>query len=277
MAVQLYWVDHFEDNLIATLMAPLTRASVASLTGEIEKLFKPRITKNVILDFDKCPDQGSVSLNVLIANVARLIRRATHPGESGTRFLISGATEVLKNYIKTNGVASDLEFVSSFREHLRRREPKGKADIDMKFIEPFIAATRETISGMCSLSIESGELIPRNHAETRQYDLAALVVLKSDAFSGAIVIGFNKASYLKILSSMLGEEIQGEVVELADGASELLNIIYARAKKDLNEKGYGLKTAIPTLAHDYRPPENRSGLVLPMQFDGGSFIMEFLN
>jgi chemotaxis protein CheX len=150
--------------------------------------------------------------------------------------------------------------------------------IDVNFINPFIDGALETLKVQCSSSAQAGKPFIKGQGPTITTDIAAVIGLTSAAFSGSIAICFPQVVFLTIMERMLGEKNSTITKELEDGASELLNIIFGQAKRNLNQKGYAIQKAIPTIIRgqelQVRHLTPSSTLVLPFQLDVGTFHIE---
>jgi chemotaxis protein CheX len=79
------------------------------------------------------------------------------------------------------------------------------------------------------------------------FDIAGVIGLTSEKFNGTIAICFPGSVFLTMMTNMLGETFTEITDDLSDGAAELLNIIYGQAKIVLNQQGYSIEKAIPTV------------------------------
>lgn len=77
-------------------------------------------------------------------------------------------------------------------------------------------------------------------------DCISTVSLSSGDLSGSLSIGFPKATFIKLVKHMLDEEITEITPEVSDASGEVLNIIYASARKPINEMGHNFGLAIPS-------------------------------
>lgn len=77
-------------------------------------------------------------------------------------------------------------------------------------------------------------------------DCLSTLMLKSSTLVGTLSIGFGTPEFLGMLSSMLGEPYAEITAENSDAAGEMLNIIYANARKEINEAGFDFEPSIPT-------------------------------
>jgi chemotaxis protein CheX len=105
-----------------------------------------------------------------------------------------------------------------------------------------------------------------------------VIGLTSNNFTGSVAVCFPKQVFLTIMERMLGERHDSITRELEDGASELLNIIFGQAKRVLNEQGFSIEKAIPTIVrgtdlnvHHLTPNPT---IIVPFQTDVGSFYIE---
>ncbi|RYZ75428.1 MAG: chemotaxis protein CheX, partial [Proteobacteria bacterium] len=102
--------------------------------------------------------------------------------------------------------------------------------------------------------------------------------LVTDVFTGSVVISFPAATFLAIMTRMLGEECNEINDMIRDGAGELTNIIFGQAKITLNKQGFGIKTALPSViaGHDHTvvPMTNGPRVAIPFETDVGPFSIE---
>ena len=80
------------------------------------------------------------------------------------------------------------------------------------------------------------------------------------------------------MGNMIGETYEVIDKELEDGAGELLNIIFGHAKAILNNKGYNIQKAIPTIVRGKDLAINHISsnktIVLPFESPEGPFHIE---
>lgn len=109
-------------------------------------------------------------------------------------------------------------------------------------------------------------------------DISGVIGIVSDAFQGSVVISFPEDTFLGVISRMLGEEYHKIDQEIIDGAGELTNMIFGQAKIVLNEKGYGIKTAIPSVVsgkdHSLAALTKGPVIVVPFTTEFGKFFVE---
>lgn len=128
-------------------------------------------------------------------------------------------------------------------------------------------------------STASVKSIQMNKADISAHsiDVMSVLGLKSPEFIGTIALGFPKATFLVVLERMLGEKYETITPEIADACSELLNIIFSSARKNINESGFHFEPSIPSTVSGQGLSLAQSNLVGNSLFfdcvsDAGSFI-----
>lgn len=150
--------------------------------------------------------------------------------------------------------------------------------VDVTFINPFLEATMKTLETQASTLAYAGQVYVKPRGEKFSGDISGVIGLVSDAFTGSVVISFPAATFLQILSRMIGEECT-EINDMTrDGAGELTNIIFGQAKIVLNKAGFGIKTALPSVIagmdHSVVPMTNGPRVAIPFTTDVGPFVVE---
>jgi chemotaxis protein CheX len=150
--------------------------------------------------------------------------------------------------------------------------------IDVNFINPFIMATIRVLEIQAQVKAKPGQPYRRDPKERFTGDISGVIGLVSDNFVGAVVISFPEKTFLSIMSNMLGEAVTQLSQEIADGAGELTNIIFGQAKVALNDQGFGIKTAIPTVVtgaqHNVHTQTTGPRVALPFESTAGPFTIE---
>jgi chemotaxis protein CheX len=150
--------------------------------------------------------------------------------------------------------------------------------LNTDFIHPFLNATVHILNVQANLPAEAGKAYLKKQADRLIGDVSGIISVISDKFNGSVVISFPEPTFLKVMSNMLGEEYSEISPEIVDGAGEILNMIFGQAKIVLNEKGYGIKTAIPSVVtgRDVNVSTMTKGpvVVVPFQSQAGEFFVE---
>ena len=79
-------------------------------------------------------------------------------------------------------------------------------------------------------------------------DLTVSIDIKNDTHSGQIRFHFNRDALAEIIQKMFNEVKPPTNTEINDCLGEFSNICSGYAKTKLNEKGFNLKTALPSAA-----------------------------
>lgn len=77
-------------------------------------------------------------------------------------------------------------------------------------------------------------------------DIVSVMGIQCSGYAGSLSLAFPKGTFLAVLEKMLGEKFTEVNSENADACSELLNIIYASARKSINQEGFDFQPAIPS-------------------------------
>ena len=187
-----------------------------------------------------------------------------------------GVNNAVAGVLRDDGVGSSLKACASIRAALT--ELGFARTLDTGFINPFLTATMKVLELQTHTKATPGTPYKRDGKEKFLGDISGVIGLMSDAFSGSVVISFPAATFLKVMSRMLGEEFTEITKDIEDGAGELTNIIFGQAKIGLNEKGYGIKTAIPSVitgaGHSVSQTSNGPRVIIPFETDVGPFFVE---
>ena len=109
--------------------------------------------------------------------------------------------------------------------------------------------------------------------------ITSILSMASTKESGVLAFLFPKETYCAIFGKLVGETVAEISEENADGAAEILNIVYGAARKKINEAGHDFQPAIPTvvcgsdvhISHGL----NSSFVALTCESDLGRFRVEF--
>jgi chemotaxis protein CheX len=150
--------------------------------------------------------------------------------------------------------------------------------LDIRQVQPFIDGTVRTLEVQCTLNAKALASFPKGERSQPDFSIAAMIGLTSTAFNGIITLCFPEPVFLGVMSRMLNEECKKITDELEDGAAELLNIIFGQAKTILNDQGYTVQKAIPSVmrGEKLRTARTASGEVnvFPFQTEVGEFHVE---
>ena len=188
-------------------------------------------------------------------------------------------SSALKANFKSLGIDDAFKISGTLRETLVDLGLVAKRTLDTEFINPFLDSTMNVLKVQAGVESKSGKIYLKKKDEPLLGDVSGVIGIVSDNFTGAVVISFPEATFLKVMSGMLGEEYLELNQDILDGAGEITNIIFGQAKVILNEKGYGIKTALPSVVHgkDHSVSSHDLGgqsVVVPFESNSGKFFVE---
>src|SRR3954470_15012627 len=105
------------------------------------------------------------------------------------------------------------------------------AAINPKLIVPSVNSARTVFSTMCGITTT----VQRPHVKgtpSTSYDVSGLIGFSGEVI-GSVVVSFQRAAAIKIVSAFTGTEMDPESPDFADAVGELTNMIAGSAKKDL--------------------------------------------
>lgn len=180
--------------------------------------------------------------------------------------------------LKKGGVNTAFKVVKSLREALVDLGLVTKKMLDTDFVNPFLSATLHVLEVQASVKAKAGKLYVKKEGDKFVGDVSGVIGIVSDSFNGAVIISFPEKTFLKVMSGMLGEEFTEINKDIVDGTGEIINMIFGQAKVVLNEKGYGIKTALPSVVsgkdHSLTTKTNGPVVVVPFESNVGEFFIE---
>lgn len=151
-------------------------------------------------------------------------------------------------------------------------------NLDPQFCKPFIEGTIKTFKIQYKTELTQLKPYIKGTREQPNISIAGSIVVSTSRFSGNIILCFTEKMFLGLMERMLGETFTEITHDLQDGVAELLNMIYGHAKTILNEQGYALEKALPTILRgknlSTNHAQNAKVFVLPFQSDLGEFEIE---
>lgn len=182
------------------------------------------------------------------------------------------------SFLKREGMDMAFQKARDQRDALAEVGIVPKRSLDTEFVNPFLEATIRVLKVQARVEAAAGKIYMKKAGEQLFGDISGVIGIVSDSFNGSVVITFPEETFLKVISSMLGEEFYKLDKEIIDGAGEVTNMIFGQAKIVLNEKGYGIKTAIPSIVtgKDHTLSAMTKGPVVVVPFDStaGKFLVE---
>lgn len=150
--------------------------------------------------------------------------------------------------------------------------------LDVNFINPFLEATLNVLKVQASTVANPKPIFRKDEAHDKLGDVSGVIGLVSPTFSGTVVISFPESTFLGLMSRMLGETFTTITPEIKDGAGELMNMIFGQAKIVLNQKGYKIQTALPSVVsgkdHSIQNLSPGPVVVVPFETDIGPLYVK---
>lgn len=253
---------------------------VISLMGVLDfhscKVFEEKIDgmsydKHVIVD---CATQSAIPKDWLRA----LLRLQLSLKKDNKLMKLIKVNMMLMNHLKKEGIDTTFKFAKDLREALAETGLGQKRTLDTEFVNPFLTATVHVLKVQAQIDAQAGRVSVKKPTDKSSGDISGVIGIVSDTFDGSVVISFPEATFLKIMSNMLGETYTEINKDIVDGAGELTNMIFGQAKIVLNEKGYGIKTAIPSVIsgknHTLSAMTKGPIVVVPFESQAGNFFVE---
>lgn len=207
-----------------------------------------------------------------------LLRMQINTKKDGKIFKLFHVNLSLTNYMKKEGIDTTFKIAKDLRDALSEVGLAPKRTLDTEFINPFLNATIHVLKVQATTEARPGKVHMKKPNDQTMGDVSGIIGIVSDAFNGSVVISFPEQTFLKIMSSMLGEVYTKLDKDIIDGAGELTNMIFGQAKIVLNEKGYGIKTAIPSVVsgknHILTAQSKGPVVVVPFESTAGNFVVE---
>jgi chemotaxis protein CheX len=234
---------------------------------------KKRAEKIPLLIFD------FTSIDEMHPQALRTLTRITSglsQNETKTAFIV---THKISTFITVNGMNRILRCFESLEDIAPKMSPpqEDKART-LEFLNTTLDAAIYTFKVATNTEVTPQKTVIRNGDNGPPHEVAAMVGLVSPQFQGTLVLAFPGSTYLPIMNRLTGGDFKELTPEIRDGVAELLNIVVGQAKTSLNQKGYQLQQAIPTLVQGGKiftaaSPATRS-VIVPFTCDAGPFFIE---
>lgn len=148
--------------------------------------------------------------------------------------------------------------------------------MDAKFINPFLEGTVEVIKTMAFVTPQPGKpYLKKNNVA--KGDVSGIIGI-TGMINGSLALSFSEGSILKIVSNMLGEEMNSIDGDIRDAVGEITNMISGAARKKIEALGFSLSASIPTVVsgkeHTIMHVLGGPSIVIPFETEGGSFVVD---
>ena len=151
--------------------------------------------------------------------------------------------------------------------------PKAGPTINPKLIVPFVNSARTVFSTMVGMETT----VQRPHVKgspSTSYDVSGLIGFSGEVI-GSVVVSFQRAAAIKLVSAFAGMEIAPESPDFADAVGELANMIAGSAKRDL---GATASITVPSViigaGHIIARLSDVPCIVIPCSTPVGEFAVE---
>lgn len=184
----------------------------------------------------------------------------------------------LKQFLKMEGLDTSFVCSATLREGLQLLNLSSKKKLDTDFINPFLDAAMHVLNVQAGVTANAGKFFVKKIEDHTVGDVSGIIGIVSESFRGSVIISFPEQTFLNVMSGMLGEKIEVLSKDILDGAGEITNMIFGQAKIILNDKGYGIKMAIPSVIsgknHSLSSISKGTVLIIPFQSTAGDFCIE---
>lgn len=149
-------------------------------------------------------------------------------------------------------------------------------NVNVEVINSFVRATVHVLKTMAFTEAMAGKpYIKADH--TASGDVSGVIGMTGEKES-SMSLTFTAASICSIVSSMFGEAFDKIDDDVKDAVGELTNMICGDARRELEEKGYLVKGAIPTVItghdHSIKHMSNDPVIAIPFRISAGTFVLE---
>jgi chemotaxis protein CheX len=158
-----------------------------------------------------------------------------------------------------------------------KKAPPENFKMDVTFINPFIDAVILVLSTTASTEVTRESLFVRTNDQISG-DISAVIAMRSSVFTGSMAVAFEDRCFLDLVGKMLGDTFTEITPDIQDAAGELCNQIFGVAKRKLNEKGFDIQMAIPSViigkGHRIKHMVDGNCLAVRFKTDAGHLTIE---
>lgn len=154
-------------------------------------------------------------------------------------------------------------------------ETRSSAAVDVRILNAMIKATSFVVQQFGCKDIKMLKPETKKPETPWQGEVASYMEIKSQNFKGILVVSFEKSTYLKLLSEMLGEPQTEITADNADAIGEINNMILGNAKSEFTQ--YKVEMTLPKImkkGENPPAPEKSVGMIIPFQIPEGKLHIE---
>ncbi|MFB3924437.1 MAG: chemotaxis protein CheX [Syntrophales bacterium] len=148
--------------------------------------------------------------------------------------------------------------------------------MDVRFINPFLEGTVSVLKTMAFIEPRPGKPYLKKDSLAKG-DISGIIGLTGNV-RGSLALSFSQGCILKIVSNMLGEEMNEINGDIKDAVGEITNMVSGVARKKLESMGLVLSAAIPTVVsgkdHSVIHVLGGPSIIIPFEIDAGPFVVD---
>ncbi len=231
-----FTIDKFDNYSLVKI----NKKPLSSELDSFESHLELTSGNHIIIDCD--------SLNDIERDCIRILLKIHLATKKENKILkLINVNTVLLNCLKKDGFDSTLRFAKNLQDALQEIGITPKRSISTDFIDSFLQSTIQVLKIQAEIDVVPGVFEVAKTKDQGICDISGFIGIICNNFNGSVIISFPEKTFLNVLSRMLGEDITSIEPDNMDGAAELTNMIFGQAKASLNEKGFGLKMALPSV------------------------------
>lgn len=149
--------------------------------------------------------------------------------------------------------------------------------MNVEYINPFLKSVKNVVETMAFTKVAVGT--PGLKQGNLSWGVVSGIIgLASGKMKGNMVLSFDEAAILGIVSAMLGETFPEINKDVVDAVGELTNMISGGAKAELSTMGFVFDMAIPVVITGKQVEITQLSkgptLSVPFETDKGKFVLE---
>ncbi len=150
--------------------------------------------------------------------------------------------------------------------------------MDVRYINPFVDATVNTMETMLGVSPERERLFLKRKDATVG-DISGVIKFKSDEILGAVALTFPEKTALKVCELIIGQTFKTLTEEVRDTVAELVSIVAGSAREGFSSLGISYNISARSIVIGKSPSAHRRDdgpvLVIPFKLCNQSCIQRF--
>lgn len=148
--------------------------------------------------------------------------------------------------------------------------------MDAKFINAFLVGTINVLKTMAFVEPKPGKPYLKKD-NLASGDVSGIIGLTGSA-TGSMALSFSENAIFKIVSNMLGEEMNEVNGDITDAVGEITNMVSGAARKELESIGLNISAAIPTVVagkeHSIKHVLGGPSIIIPFEIEEGPFVVD---